>query len=88
MKSFCRHSSQAPPRYPGRAGEGVALGAWPGELLEVRDVVYHDAILLVRDGPGVANFRAVCQLRGLLHLMPYCGDFAVPACEADNTHFA
>ena len=44
-------------RYHGCAGEGVALGAWPGELLEVRQVLYHDALLLARDGAAA----------GLLH---------------------
>ena len=47
-------------RYPRRAGESVALGAWPGELLEVREVLYHDALLLARDGAA----------SGLLHEKP------------------
>ena len=51
--------------------------------MEVSEVLYHGVILLVRDGPGVANFRAVCQLRALFRLMPYCGDFGDPARGAE-----
>jgi hypothetical protein len=39
--------------------EAVAFGAWPGELLKVREVLDHYALLLARDGAAASLLHEV-----------------------------